>query len=83
MVRLEGFTLLWKKDGRIISLGDNILDNVCILIIYLKTMKNKNIFVQPDSRFTLDKKENGNYLIIGLARISDEGEVSLFVVCSH
>ena len=44
----------------------------------LKPWKLKTIFVQPDSRFTLDKKENGNYLIIGLARISDEGEVSLF-----
>jgi len=53
--RLEGFTILWKKGGRIISLGNNILDN------------------KPDSRFSLDKKENGNYLIIGLARISDEG----------
>jgi len=52
--RLEGFTLLWKKDGRIISLGNNILDN-------------------PGSRLSLDRKENGNYLIIGLARISDEG----------
>ena len=36
-----------------------------------------NIFFQSDSRFSLDRKDNGNYLIIGLARISDEGEVKL------
>ena len=36
-------------------------------------------FLQPDSRFSLDRKDNGNYLIIGLARISDEGEVKVFI----
>ena len=75
-VRLEGFTLLWKKDGRIISLGNNILDNVCFFLLCLQDPKKEFKFIlQPGSRFSLDRKENGNYLIIGLARISDEGEI--------
>ena len=40
-VRLDGFTLLWRKDGRIISVGNNILDNVCFF--WLKNIPNINM----------------------------------------
>ena len=45
--------------------------------VYKNQNKNSKFILQPGSRFSLDRKENGNYLIIGLARISDEGEVKL------
>ena len=37
---------------------------------------NSQKILQPDSRLSLDQKENGNYLMIGLARLSDEGDLN-------
>ena len=33
--KLQGFVLIWKKDGKIIALGDDIINNVSTSFINL------------------------------------------------
>ena len=42
--KLQGFVLIWKKDGKIIALGDDIINNVSTSFINLGDKNFGNIY---------------------------------------
>ena len=70
--RLQGFVLLWKKDGNILSVGDTVFGNVSHWK-KLITIKYSN-FLQAAARYYLQARENGNNLVISQVESEDEGE---------
>ena len=70
--RLQGFVLLWRHNGSIISVGDQVIGSVSIIEKIIEEIGNK-LYLNQDSRYSLEAKENGNNLIISLAESADEG----------
>ena len=73
---LQGFVLLWKKNGNILSVGDTVLGNVR----HWKKQMSINYFnfLQAAAHYYLQARENGNNLVISQVEPEDEGELSNF-----
>ena len=68
--RLQGFVLLWRHNGSIISVGDQVIGSVS----KIETEEiNKDFNFEQDSRYSLESQKDGNNLMISLAEHSDEG----------
>ena len=62
--------LLWRHNGSIISVGDQVIGSVSK--IETEEIISKFGFNQ-DSRYSLESQKNGNNLMISLAEQADEG----------
>ena len=69
-IRLQGFVLLWRHNGSIITVGDQVIGRVSR---YGTKEDCNNFSLNQNSRYSLESKENGNNLMIRLAEPADEG----------
>ena len=59
-------------------MGDQVIGSVSIIEKIIEEIGNK-LYLNQDSRYSLEAKENGNNLIISLAESEDEGNEGVIV----
>ena len=69
ILRMDYYVLMWMRNEEIISLGNQILNNVG----RSNVLSGRQNYFQEGGRYTLQLSEQGNNLVVNAATPSDRG----------